>query len=68
MSPRPLVIDIVDDVDGAPRIRIKSGNGKILFATEAYEGGAAKAEHAVNVLTSKIADGDYVVKRNGELA
>lgn len=62
---RPLVIDVWDDDDGTPRIRFKAGNGKILVASEAYEGGPGKAVHAVDVITSKIADGDYVVKRNG---
>lgn len=62
---RPIVIDVWDDEDGTARIRIKAGNGKILFASEAYNGGPDKAVHAIDVLTTKITDGEYVVKRNG---
>lgn len=64
---RPLVIDIVDGDDGVPSIQIRSGNGRIMFDSEGYDGGAAKAFNAVNVVTTKISDGEYVIKRNGVL-
>lgn len=64
---RPLVIDVVDGTDGVPAIQIRSGNGKIMFASEGYDGGVAKANKAIDVIISKISDGEYVVKRNGVL-
>lgn len=64
---RPLVIDIVDGKGGVPRVLIKSGNGKTLLGSEPYNDGERKALHAVDVLTQKLADGDYVIKRNGEV-
>ena len=64
---RPLVIDVIDGDDGVPSIQIRSGNGKIMLDSEGYDSGAAKALHTVDVVTTKIAAGEYVVKRNGVL-
>jgi len=59
---RPLVIQIWEDDDGNERIRIKSGNGKILLSSEAYEGG--KAKRAVDVITDALRRaGGYRVER-----
>lgn len=62
---RPLIIDIVDGDDGVPAIQMRAGNGRIIVASEGYDGGADKALHAIDVVIEKILDGNYVVKRNG---
>lgn len=65
MSSRPIVIDVVDDIADEPRIRFKAGNGRILTASEAYQGGADKALDTVELIIDKIRRGEYIVKRNG---
>lgn len=64
---RPIVIDVVDGTDGVPAIQIRAGNGRIVLGSEGYDSGEDKAFKAIDLITSKIADGDYVVKRNGVL-
>ncbi len=58
---RPLVIKIWEDKNGVERVRIKSGNGRILFASEGYESG--KAERAVDVLTTELEAGNYRIEK-----